>query len=680
MVDLEELQAPSNLGATFNITQDNSGMVTITPTGESSNMFDVDFGDGSEIATGLRPGESVDHVYPEGQYDVVVTGKNLKGDTAQGTQALTVSFRAPENLEVNLVQSANNPKNITVSATADYAAMFNVYFGETEDEEPTALMPGETLEYTYAAPGDYDVRVVALSGGTATTEEVITVTVPEAEPAKLPITFDEPNVNYNMGTFGGASFAVVVNPFISGANAVESNVGAITNSGAAYEGGAFSLGEAVDFSGDDKVITMKMYSEVSVPVLLKFEGGVNDERQTEVTATHNGTGWEELSFNFATDAIKSYIDGNQGAGEPFVPTGQYATMVIFVDGPGTTAGTFYIDDIMQTNEFPDCVAETEENIDFANGPINWTFMTNSPEYAFEAFGATQAEIVRNPKTDGINNSCNVGKFTKTSPCETWSGLGKAIPTSIDFSNTDKKIFKMKVLAEDQVSDVTLRLEYEPYPDTEPSLERVAEITQVGEWQELTFDFSDVDSGTFRSVILYFERGEACDGDVYYFDDLRMTDGNTSYISLFSDQADDVTVDTWRTSWSQGDYEEVTFDGRLTKHYTNLDYIGIETVANQLDITNMTHFHLDVYTDNATTFKVKIVDFGPNGIYDGPGVADDTEHEVIFENIAQNQWVSLDIPLSDFENLANRKNIAQFVLAAIPAGSANVYVDDIYFHN
>ena len=64
---------------------------------------------------------------------------------------------------------------------------------------------------------------------------------------------------------------------------------------------------------------------------MKFEGGVDGERENEIVVTHGGTGWEDLTFDYATDATKSYIDGNQGVGEPFVPTGKYATMVIFVD-------------------------------------------------------------------------------------------------------------------------------------------------------------------------------------------------------------------------------------------------------------------------------------------------------------------------------------------------------------
>ena len=189
----------------------------------------------------------------------------------------------------------------------------------------------------------------------------------------------------------------------------------------------------------------------------------------------------------------------------------------------TTGGSFYIDNLYFSNETAaDCVPETAENIDSANGPINWTFMTDDEDHEFDQFGNVETDIVANPVTDGINQSCSVQMLKKTVGCETWSGLGQAIPTAIDFTTTDKKVFKLKVLAQDQLANVTLRLEKDAYPDVEPAEERVAEITEVGVWQELTFDFSDVNDKTFRSIIIYFERNVACDGDVYYFDDLVQT--------------------------------------------------------------------------------------------------------------------------------------------------------------
>ena len=515
----QEISAPTNVKAMFNVTQDDTGTVTITPSGEGAQAFQVYF-DESEDETPVeaQPGETLTHVYGEGEYMVRVIGVGPTGLTSEYTQKLVISFRTPENLEILIDQPANNPANITVSANADFATLFDVYFGDLEDEEPTQLMPDGSVEHVYAEAGEYTVRVVARGAGVATTEDSVVVVVPDAtDPVKLPITYEKPTVNYALGVFNGASFEVIDNPDLSGANDVASRVGALTNSGQPYEGGAYSFGTPVDFSGSNKVIRMKMWADVSVPVLLKFEGG---ERDNEVTVTHGGTGWEVLSFDFGNNAIKSFVDGAADNFEPFVPTGEYTTMVLFIDGPGNTAGTFYLDDIEQASAFPDCIAESTENIDPANGPINWTFKTDDPDHEFDQFGDLETDIVNNPKTNGINSSCKVQKVTKTDPCQPWSGLGQELLSAIDFSTTDKKVFTMKVLAETQLSDVTLRLERLPHPDVDPAHDRVASITQLGEWQLLTFDFSDVPDGTFKSMIIYFERGEGCDGDVYYFDEIK----------------------------------------------------------------------------------------------------------------------------------------------------------------
>ncbi|MFO7978925.1 MAG: T9SS type A sorting domain-containing protein, partial [Bacteroidales bacterium] len=148
------------------------------------------------------------------------------------------------------------------------------------------------------------------------------------------------------------------------------------------------------------------------------------------------------------------------------------------------------------------------------------------------------------------------------------------------------------------------------------------------------------------------------------------------ISLFSDAYTDVPVDTWRTDWSVAAYEEVTIEDNPTKKYSNLDYVGIETVNDQIDITGMTHFHMDVWSADFTTFRVKLVDFGADAAYGG---GDDTEHEVPFTDLTQGEWVSLDIPLDDFADLAGRQNIAQLVLSGLPTGSLTVYVDNVFFY-
>ncbi|MBK8828753.1 MAG: hypothetical protein IPO26_19300 [Saprospiraceae bacterium] len=82
----------------------------------------------------------------------------------------------------------------------------------------------------------------------------------------------------------------------------------------------------------------------------------------------------------------------------------------------------------------------------------------------------------------------------------------------------------------------------------------------------------------------------------------------------------VAVDTWRTDWSVAVLEDIQIEGNDTKKYSNLDFVGVETVTKQIDITAMNHFHIDMWTPNMTTFRVKLVDFGADAAFGG---GDDT---------------------------------------------------------
>ena len=157
-----------------------------------------------------------------------------------------------------------------------------------------------------------------------------------------------------------------------------------------------------------------------------------------------------------------------------------------------------------------------------------------------------------------------------------------------------------------------------------------------------------------------------------------TQAEADVISLFSDTYADVTVDTWRTDWSETMFEDVTLADNPVKKYSELNFVGIETVANQIDATNMTHLHIDVWSADFTEFKVKLVDFGADGAFDA-GDVDDVEHELTFETPTQGEWISLDIPLSDFEGLTTRANIAQYIFVASPSSATTVFIDNLYFY-
>lgn len=156
----------------------------------------------------------------------------------------------------------------------------------------------------------------------------------------------------------------------------------------------------------------------------------------------------------------------------------------------------------------------------------------------------------------------------------------------------------------------------------------------------------------------------------------------SVISLFSNAYNNVNVDTWNTRWQFSTAEDfdIKVAGDDVKRYSALNFVGIEFTSKTIDATKMTHFHLDIWTPDPTdlpkAFKVLLVDFGPNGTFGG---GDDSSHELSFTSptLVTKQWISLDIPLSNFTGLTKRANLAQLVLSGdLP----NVYVDNVYFYD
>ena len=149
------------------------------------------------------------------------------------------------------------------------------------------------------------------------------------------------------------------------------------------------------------------------------------------------------------------------------------------------------------------------------------------------------------------------------------------------------------------------------------------------------------------------------------------------ISLFSNAYTNRPVDTWSAGWDVADVADVQVGVPLndTKKYTNLQYAGVEFVgANSINATSMDNIHIDIWTPDATVFRIKLVDFGPNNVYNGGG--DDTEFEITYNAPAQNTWVSYNIPLSSFTGM-NRANLSQMLLLG---SNSTLFVDNVYFFN
>ncbi|WP_164017117.1 beta strand repeat-containing protein [Pyxidicoccus trucidator] len=172
------------------------------------------------------------------------------------------------------------------------------------------------------------------------------------------------------------------------------------------------------------------------------------------------------------------------------------------------------------------------------------------------------------------------------------------------------------------------------------------------------------------------------------------------------------VDTWRACWSAatgGDVLPITVGSQTAnpRQYVMTpaaNYVGIEllgktgatqpgscngtiTGSNELDISAMTHLHVDVWTpDNVSNLQFKLVDAGPNGQMNGgemSGIATLTPNST--PPLATGQWLSYDLSFAtDFpgnnfgSSGANLKHFGQLVIVAPNGGT--VYVDNIYFFN
>ena len=327
----------SKPGKIFDISNDNTGNVRITPTAEGASSFVVNFGHGTGAGASavVSPGGSAMHSYPEGSYTVTIVSKSASGQESSATYPLQVTYRAPEDINVTTTTQVHLLK---VKATAKYAASYQVYFGDVPNETPTPLATGAEVSHTYATAGTYNVKVVALSGGAAKAESTKSVRIYDA--FGVPITFDNADINDFFGTFGTSQgFAKVANPNPSGIN-TSANVGKFVRGTESWSGTYSPLDNAIDMAVGKK-LHVYVYNPspalVGAKLNVELENGpiANGIAVLKVPVTTSGA-WEELVFDFSTiggipatakfkQLVLRYNDGVSGA----VPGGHGT--IIYVD-------------------------------------------------------------------------------------------------------------------------------------------------------------------------------------------------------------------------------------------------------------------------------------------------------------------------------------------------------------
>nr|WP_294905289.1 hypothetical protein [uncultured Lacibacter sp.] len=336
--DLSFLNSASSANASkiFDISNNNSGVVKITPLGEGVSSFTVNYGHGTGASASavVLPGYSTSHVYPEGTYTVVIVAKDLAGHEKSTSYPLQVTYRAPENVTIT------TSDEMKVKATALYAKSFLVYYGDVANETGTPMAIDQELPpHTYpASGGPFTLRVVALSGGAATTTATKTL-------FGFPIDFETAAVNYFFGTFGDVTFTKTANPAAGGLNTSATVGRYVKPAGVPNWSGTYSpLNIPLNFAYGKKVKVLVYNPDAAnVGKMMNVElewaiGGTPANGVAVLKAPFTTSGaWEELVFDFS---------GNAG-----IPANAKFTQLVlrFNDAANGAGETFYVDNFRLTN-------------------------------------------------------------------------------------------------------------------------------------------------------------------------------------------------------------------------------------------------------------------------------------------------------------------------------------------
>jgi len=504
-IDLEGLGAPTNISALTTVTQDNTGKVTFVPKGEGVTQYKINFGDGTADSDYVGAGSTVSHVYKEGVYKSKITAMGLNGKTTEIEKDVVVSFKAPENLVVEVTNDLSVSKKITVKATADFALFYDVYFGEAGKPDPVSANNGESISYTYQEAGVYTIRIVSKSAAIKTTEKSIEVT------AKLvlnPTTSAPTQPNRQAGDvisifsakytdLTGTDFypnwgqSTTLTEFVLAGDKM------LNYNNLNYQG--IGLASSIDVSGME-FIHMDVWTADLPKIEISLIKPGPDERPVAKDLTANQ--WTSIDI-----PISAYTSQGLTVADIFqlklvgIPAGKN----VFIDN------IYFYKAAGESIKLP---------LDFESSTLT---------YAWGGFGNVDAAITTNPSKTGLNVSDKVLKLDKKAGAEVWGGASLNLENTLDY--TKGTTVKINVWSPRVGTAILYKMELSTSPkdgngNPTVAIEVSAKTTVANAWQTLTYDLTTAPgfstSIKYDRVILFPDFGVNGSGETFYFDDIKQS--------------------------------------------------------------------------------------------------------------------------------------------------------------
>ena len=331
----------------------------------------------------------------------------------------------------------------------------------------------------------------------------------------LPVTFEDPLVDYTMTDFGGNTATVITDP-VNPPNLVSEVVKDATAQ--LWAGTTVStpngFANAIPFTASATIMSVLVWSpDAGIPIRLKAEDNTNGAISVETEAITTVSGqWETLVFDFSNEVVGTAA---------LNLTNTYNMASIFFDfgTDGATNGskTYYFDDVM-FGQPPVTLAQIDLPVTFEDPLVDYT-MTD--------FGGNTATVI----TDPVNPPNLVSEVVKDATAQLWAGTTVSTPNG--FANAipfTASATIMSVLVWSPDAGIPIRLKAEDNTNGAISVETEAITTVSGQWETLVFDFSNEVVGTaalnltntYNMASIFFDFGTdgATNGSkTYYFDDV-----------------------------------------------------------------------------------------------------------------------------------------------------------------
>ena len=239
-------------------------------------------------------------------------------------------------------------------------------------------------------------------------------------------------------------------------------------------------------------------------------------------------------------------------------------------------------------------------------------------YAWNDFGGAATTIIANPDASGANTSATVAQSVKNEGSETWAGTFIVLDELLDFSTLTT--LAVDVWTPDGGELVNLKVE----KDTESyAIEQNQPTTVASGWETLYYDLSAEDlSVEYNKLVLFFDFNVAGDGTAYYFDNIRLSEGDTGDSCVYTIRLEDTYGDSWNGNTMDVMVNgEVVLDGITVSNDDNGgDFAVYDINVNEGDVITTTSYNEGSYVTETQYFIYNIEGLEVGSSFDGAAMS------------------------------------------------------------